>query len=585
MDIKVSSMDWENTTRIAVKNLQYDPSFPAMMKQVKGSYFSPEIKAWLMPSTKEAWSQFRSVFEGIPVTPQLNDAKSPSDTITSPISVEGVQQMEPPSIGALPDYFTNAETVPAPSETPEDCITVRYCAEKPDRVFLFVPPHRKDWKYFVNQTPGKWWHSKEKLWSVPRSKDLFKGFQDFFKDKLIIDRETPVVLQAPETATTIKFDKQPDRITLHAHPEAQDYWCLDLPPDMVPTHLNNVKNIHGRRWNKSFYCWEIPATKQTLRFLEQYLPGMIVWTFQPDEAIPERLPEAVPQYQRPQKPLAMARYEAAVIALEQVLTLKRYSWRTIKSYKSSLRQFIMYYNDIKPSHITRKQINDYIIHLIRDKHITESYQNQIASAIKIFYSEVLDQSSKVEGLVQAKKPQKIPQVLTEAEVTRLLRSVDNLKHRCILMIIYSAGLRLGELTKLRLTDIQIDKHRIFVRDGKGKKDRCTILAGKTEVLLRAYLACYRPVHWLFEGADGGAYSDRSVQAIFTAAKERSKINPLATVHTLRHSFATHLLEKGVDLRYIQDLLGHESTKTTEIYTHITKKSWDKIKSPLDDLEI
>ena len=154
-----------------------------------------------------------------------------------------------------------------------------------------------------------------------------------------------------------------------------------------------------------------------------------------------------------------------------------------------------------------------------------------------------------------------------------------------MMLIYSAGLRLGELTKLRLTDIQADEHRIFVRDGKGKKDRCTILAGKTETLLRSYLAFYRPVHWLFEGADGGAYSDRSVQAIFTKAKERSKINPLATVHTLRHSFATHLLEKGVDLRYIQDLLGHESSKTTEIYTHITKKSWDKIKSPLDDLEI
>jgi len=145
--------------------------------------------------------------------------------------------------------------------------------------------------------------------------------------------------------------------------------------------------------------------------------------------------------------------------------------------------------------------------------------------------------------------------------------------------------KMGFVVGLRLTDIQASEHRIFVRDGKGKKDRCTILAGKTETMLSAYMAYYRPVHWLFEGADGGAYSDRSVQAIFTAAKERSKINPLATVHTLRHSFATHLLEKGVDLRYIQDLLGHESSKTTEIYTHITKKSWDKIKSPLDDLEI
>jgi site-specific recombinase XerD len=198
---------------------------------------------------------------------------------------------------------------------------------------------------------------------------------------------------------------------------------------------------------------------------------------------------------------------------------------------------------------------------------------------------VLNQDEKVEGLVQAKRPQKIPQVLTEAEVSRLLRSVDNLKHRFILMMIYSAGLRLGELTKLRLTDIQVEEHRIFVRDAKGKKDRCTILASKTEAMLQTYMACYQPIHWLIEGADGGTYSDRSVQAIFTAAKVRARINPLATVHTLRHSFATHLLEKGVDLRYIQDLLGHESSKKTEIYTHITKKSWDKIKSPLDDLDI
>ncbi|MBK7939660.1 MAG: tyrosine-type recombinase/integrase [Lewinellaceae bacterium] len=111
------------------------------------------------------------------------------------------------------------------------------------------------------------------------------------------------------------------------------------------------------------------------------------------------------------------------------------------------------------------------------------------------------------------------------------------------------------------------------------------MAHKVEILLREYLDIHRPVHWLFEGADGGAYSERSVQSVFIAAKERSGINPLATTHTLRHSFATHLLEKGMDLRNIQELLGHESSRTTEIYTHITKKSWDRIKSPLDDLDI
>ncbi len=153
------------------------------------------------------------------------------------------------------------------------------------------------------------------------------------------------------------------------------------------------------------------------------------------------------------------------------------------------------------------------------------------------------------------------------------------------MLIYSGGLRLGEVINLRIPDLQPEKNRLFVRGGKGKKDRCTLLSGKVWAILKSYFELYRPVDWVFEGQTGGQYSDRSVQKLFTEAKLRSKINPNATVHTLRHSFATHLLEKGVDLRYIQELLGHESIKTTEIYTHITHKGWDKIKSPIDDLNI
>lgn len=166
-----------------------------------------------------------------------------------------------------------------------------------------------------------------------------------------------------------------------------------------------------------------------------------------------------------------------------------------------------------------------------------------------------------------------------------MKSVDNIKHRTILTLIYSAGLRLGEVINIKLTDLQTDNHRVFVRSAKGKKDRCTLLSNKLEKLLEQYIAIYQPVEWLFEGQTGGQYSERSVQAIFEDARRKSHINPLATCHTLRHSFATHLLEKGVDLRYIQELLGHESSKTTEIYTHITKKGFQNIKSPLDDLDI
>ncbi|MCP3932122.1 MAG: tyrosine-type recombinase/integrase, partial [Bacteroidetes bacterium] len=170
-----------------------------------------------------------------------------------------------------------------------------------------------------------------------------------------------------------------------------------------------------------------------------------------------------------------------------------------------------------------------------------------------------------------RKPAKLPHVLSEKEVVALFNAVGNLKHKCILLVIYSAGLRLGELTKLRRTDILWDKNQIFVHDAKGKKDRMTVLSDKMKVFLKKYLTEYEPDYWLFEGQTGGMYSTLSVQNILRRAVETSKINPYATVHTLRHSIATHLLEQGTDLRYIQHLLGHSSSETTQIYTHITKK--------------
>jgi site-specific recombinase XerD len=339
--------------------------------------------------------------------------------------------------------------------------------------------------------------------------------------------------------------------------------------------------------------WEVPLTKLTVRFVKKYLPEVTQWTFELDmEKLPERLGGLAIKQEIHALPKSPVRYEQAVTALEQNLLLKRYSWRTIKSYKSCFRKFIGHYDTIKPSQITRKQIDEYITHLIVTKNISESQQNIILSAAKMFYREVVGQEEKVKDLIWPKKAKKLPQVLTEEEVSRLLRSIDNLKHRCIIMLIYSGGLRLGEVIQLKIRDIQPSMNRIFIYGGKGKKDRCTVLSKKTWDIIQDYLDLYQPIEWLFEGLAGGPYSARSVQKIYTRAKQHSGINPYSTVHTLRHSFATHLLEKGVDLRYIQELLGHQSSKTTEIYTHnlsrpfsgITRKGWEKLRSPLDDLD-
>jgi site-specific recombinase XerD len=183
------------------------------------------------------------------------------------------------------------------------------------------------------------------------------------------------------------------------------------------------------------------------------------------------------------------------------------------------------------------------------------------------------------------KEQTLPVVLSEQEVGAILRSISNLKHKCLLLVLYSAGLRIGELLKLELKDLDFDRKQIHLKSAKGKKDRITLLSDKTEAHLRQYLSLYQPQQYVFEGAPAKPYSLSSVREISWQACSRAGIDKKVTLHTFRHSFATHLLERGTDLRYIQTLLGHNSTKTTEIYTHISTRAMQQVKSPVEHLDI
>jgi len=179
----------------------------------------------------------------------------------------------------------------------------------------------------------------------------------------------------------------------------------------------------------------------------------------------------------------------------------------------------------------------------------------------------------------------LPEVLSEEEVKAIIGSILNLKHKCMIMTAYSAGLRVGELLNLRPVDIDSKRMLIRVFQGKGRKDRVTLLSEKLLELLRKYYRQYHPHDYLFQGISGGRYSERSIQLVLKRACKDVGIKKHVTMHTLRHSFATHLLEHNTDLRYIQELLGHTNPKTTEIYTHITTKGLDQLKSPLDNLDL
>ncbi|WP_020538193.1 tyrosine-type recombinase/integrase [Lewinella cohaerens] len=343
--------------------------------------------------------------------------------------------------------------------------------------------------------------------------------------------------------------------------------------------------LEGREWHPKMRIWMVTASKDNWLKIKNSHLSTYCLTLLPERNSPQdkQIKEQVSTVAKmmvPPKTGHQALVYEALLAAEQQLRLRHFSWRTIKSYLSQLRMLFLFFPSMPPSSLSIKEISTYLLDRIQKKNWQPATQQQAICAFKFYYTTVLELAYDWD-IIQPRKGRKLPTVLSQGEVIRLLEAVSNLKHRCILMLIYSGGLRLSELTNLQLKDINYDRRQVFIDSGKGKRDRYTLLSENCLQALQTYLKKYQPKLWLFEGQDGGQYSNRSVQAILRRAVVASGINPRTTVHTLRHSFATHLLEQGVDLRYIQDLLGHASSKTTEIYTHITSSATDKIVSPLD----
>ncbi len=266
----------------------------------------------------------------------------------------------------------------------------------------------------------------------------------------------------------------------------------------------------------------------------------------------------------------------------RLLIQKRYSKNTQKVYLNYFSDFCRKFGSGHIDHISKEKINAYICELIRERNISASQQNQRINAIKFYYEKVLGREKEYYELHRPHKEHRLPKVLSKNEVKGILSSCVNLKHKTILMLIYSAGLRRSELIDLKISDIDSERMVINIMGAKGKKDRISLLSKNMLSLLRSYYKAYRPKKYLFEGQAGGKYSPTSIANILKKAAIKAGIRKTVTPHMLRHSFATHLLEQGTDLRYIQELLGHSSSKTTEIYTHVSKKAIDQIKNPVDD---
>ncbi len=379
--------------------------------------------------------------------------------------------------------------------------------------------------------------------------------------------------------------------------------------------LARLQGIRGRRWNPERKQWLVPDTPEARAVLAEIVatpskapPSIAVKPKVKPEAQPKSSTSVLEKRNlvpatggtrgaaqgKPHaryvpgksKPLTTNSPHPLIKAVDDELVLRGMAYTTRKSYGQHLRKYFDWLQGGQAEEATYEDIRCYLVQMATSGKASAGYVRGARAALIFLYEVVLQQASKVGELPRIKRPSQLPVVFSREEVARLLKVTTDLKHKALLMTAYSARLRVGEVVRLKVSEVDGKRMQIRITAGKGAKDRYTLLSEKTLATLKDYYRAYKPKVWLFPGEKANDHlSERSAQHIFEDAKTRAGIKKPATFHTLRHSFATHLLEDGVDMRYIQELLGHDSIKTTERYTHVTQKGKQRIKSPLDNMQI
>ncbi len=355
--------------------------------------------------------------------------------------------------------------------------------------------------------------------------------------------------------------------------------CFDYD-EVLKEH---TKKIKGVLWSGTHKCFYVLFERDTQTKLFEHYRNMNCY-------INYRqlfgLAESLPRKRKKTKFLKVSKEDLSKNGVGRMhryvsyLRGKRFSESTVRTYYTFALKFEVFCQK-EPAAIDDRDVSDFLEQVITKQNYSVSSHRQCVSALKHYAELFVVILEKDWDAMRPSKSKLLPTVLSLQEVIRLLQVTKNLKHRFIIALIYSSGLRIGELLNLKVEDIDIERKEVFVRSGKGRKDRVVILAESVLPLLYNYLQTYRPRYFLIEGTAMSTYSSSSVRSFLRKSVKRAKILKRVTPHTLRHSFATHLLENGVDLRLIQELLGHSKPETTMIYTHVSNKQLMNIKSPLD----
>lgn len=368
---------------------------------------------------------------------------------------------------------------------------------------------------------------------------------------------------------------------------------LRLAPGFDRDDLAAIRALPSRRWDSGRRAWLVPASPEVLSRLQLAFGPEAVRVESPGpsdrRAERHKTPRAEPRLPTRSKE-GTERGSANARLLDRfrsALTIRRYSPLTRRVYAAHVRRFLLWCDarTMDPLADLQGAAEEYVAWLVGERSVSRSYHSQVVSALRFLSGTVLERPAVALSIPRPRTETRRPTVLSPREVSRMLAKARNPKHRALLMLLYSAGLRAGELVRLRPEDLDSERGLLRVRQGKGAKDRNTLLARKAVEAVERYAEAYSTGPWLFPAPDPGRHlSTRSVQRVVKRAAKAAGIEKNVTTHTLRHSFATHLLEGGTNLRVIQELLGHRSARTTQIYTHVARSAIESVRSPLDNLD-
>lgn len=328
----------------------------------------------------------------------------------------------------------------------------------------------------------------------------------------------------------------------------------------LPTK-NYVKNQIKAQWSnteKKWYVDDNPNHRKHFQLPEKFYSNTAIGTVHPNNL-------------------------AAMELFVKQLKLKAYSQNTIRTYCNEFMQLLKILKNHDVDNLDPEKLKSYFYYCIDKLKLSENLIHSRMNAIKFYFEQVLHREKMFFDIPRPKKPSLLPKSISTRDIKKMLAAVENNKHKLLLKMCYGMGLRVSELVNLKISDIDSGNMQVIISRGKGKKDRCVNLPQSILEDLRKYYKEYKPANYLFEGQFGGQYSVRSAQLVFKNTMKKANINKKVGIHGLRHSYATHLIEQGTDIRFVQELLGHNNIKTTMIYTSVTDQTLRKIKSPLDNL--